>query len=111
LGAGIYKRAWPLTGTVTITAPSVTVKLALCSPEVVGAKATEKLQVAAGRRADRQLFFVSTNSPTSPLLLRIVHCLQHFLNFLPLPQGQGSLRPTVGSAWTGWAVLRGCSLW
>ena len=24
---------------------------------------------------------------------------QHFLNFLPLPQGQGSLRPSGGSAW------------
>jgi hypothetical protein len=24
-------------------------------------------------------------------------CKQHFLNFLPLPQGQGSLRPTFGS--------------
>jgi hypothetical protein len=23
-------------------------------------------------------------------------CRQHFLNFLPLPQGQGSLRPTLG---------------
>jgi hypothetical protein len=23
---------------------------------------------------------------------------QHFLNFLPLPQGQGSLRPTFGAA-------------
>jgi hypothetical protein len=22
---------------------------------------------------------------------------QHFLNFLPLPQGQGSLRPTFGA--------------
>jgi hypothetical protein len=87
------------------------VKVALWAPEVVGAKAMEKLHLLAGRRTDMQLFFVSTSSPTSPLLLRIVHCPQHFLNFLPLPQGQGSFRPTVGSARTGWAVLRGCSLW
>jgi len=26
---------------------------------------------------------------------RFSYCRQHFLNFLPLPQGQGSLRPTV----------------
>ena len=28
----------------------------------------------------------------------IIHWPQHFLNFLPLPQGQGSLRPTFGSS-------------
>ena len=26
---------------------------------------------------------------------------QHFLYFLPLPQGQGSLRPTFFSTWMG----------
>jgi len=30
---------------------------------------------------------------------------QHFLNFLPLPQGQGSLRPTSRNGlWVGWVV-------
>jgi len=31
------------------------------------------------------------------------HAPQHFLNFSPLPQGQGSLRPVLGSdRWAGW---------
>ena len=32
-----------------------------------------------------------------PVLCRYAEAPQHFLYFLPLPQGQGSLRPTLGS--------------
>ena len=34
---------------------------------------------------------------------------QHFLNFLPLPQGQGSLRPTFASTWTNGSSPPKCS--
>gem|GEM_PF-5463372 len=33
----------------------------------------------------------------SPLLLGAQEAPQHFFAFLPLPQGQGSLRPTLGA--------------
>jgi len=50
-------------------------------------------QVAAIGR-DRKGLGADHLAPGLPLL----HCRQHFLNFLPLPHGQGSLRPTFGAA-------------
>src|ERR1035437_620402 len=38
-----------------------------------------------------------------PQSIRDVHFPQQFLYFLPLPQGQGSLRPTFGPVRTGLA--------
>ena len=38
------------------------------------------------------------------------HCKQHFLYFFPLPQGQGSFRPTLGAIrWTGCETDCRCS--
>ncbi len=34
---------------------------------------------------------------------------QHFLNFFPLPHGQGSLRPTLPPSWR--ATARSCMAW
>ena len=36
---------------------------------------------------------------------------QHFFNFLPLPQGQGSLRPTFGTPPATGASLAACTPW
>ena len=33
-------------------------------------------------------------SPSNPWTLKVLYCPQHFLNFFPLPQGHGALRPT-----------------
>src|ERR1035437_10024039 len=41
-----------------------------------------------------------------PQSIRDVHFPQQFLYFLPLPQGQGSLRPTFGPVRTGLALAR-----
>lgn len=36
--------------------------------------------------------------PRREIRRQSIYLPQHFLNFLPLPQGQGSLRPTLGAS-------------
>lgn len=46
--------------------------------------------------------FFGTLSPSQNRFHYFSFAPQHFLYFLPLPQGQGSLRPTRGLALAGW---------
>lgn len=51
-------------------------------------------------------FFAGTSIGRAGGILRL-QCKQHFLYFLPLPHGHGSLRPTRGSLRRTGAALRG----
>src|SRR3954447_2456014 len=57
-----------------------------------------KQAAPAGRRWGRSAF-IRTGNPMRPRP-HAAFFPQHFLYFLPLPQGQGSLRPTRGASLT-----------
>src|SRR5215212_3833715 len=56
--------------------------------------------------ASRRTMFFGSNSPGETRLnkLWLLYFPQHCLNFLPLPQGHGSLRPTFGPVRIGLAL-------